>query len=136
MSFRSECAYLGFYKQSLNGRVRDYIVSFNENQTEILDLLEMTWELFEQLVQSFPPHKLLRARLVAKVNFIHVNSVTNEMEQRCYHFASYKTELVIDPDDFYKRHMTKIASRLDEFNRSGSNLMIKNIEHIHILFSI
>ena len=98
-------------------------------------VLFITSDLFKQLIESFGDKKIV-ARLVAKVKFLHVNNISNETEDRCYHFASYSSESVYDADDFFQKHMTKIASRLDSFNANGSNLMIKNIVHIHILLTI
>ena len=135
MSFTNDCASLNFYKRSLKGGVEDYQISFNENHTTIADVLHITRDLFRQLIDKFS-HREPKARLVAKVCFIHVNSVTNEMEERYYHFSSYQTERVLDSDEFYERHMMKIASRLDNFNINGSNLLIKNIQHIHILLTM
>ena len=58
------------------------------------------------------------------------------MEERFYHFSSYQSEKVYDVNDFFERHMTKIASRFDSFNTNGSNLLIKNIAHIHVLLTL
>ena len=134
MSFHNDCAQLDFYKQALNGRIQDFIVTFTEEQNDIEQVLRLSLELFKQLIQTFPD-KDISARLVAKINFFHVNSVTGEVENRVYHFSSYRTEKVYDIDSFFERHMMKIASRLDTFNVNGSNLLIKNIEHLHFLLT-
>ena len=134
MNFDNDCASLKFHKQSFKGVVVDYIISFKEEQTSIQDTLLITRDLFRQLIESFND-KNVSARLIAKVNFIHVNAETNEMEERPYHFTSYKSERVFDIDDFFTHHMMKIASRLDSFNRNGSSLLIKNIEHLHVCIS-
>ena len=134
MSFSNDCASLNFYKQSSKGIYQDYIISFNEDQTTIPDVLDKTQDLFEQLIDTFSFYPL-KARLVAKVCFIHVDKDTQETEERFYHFSSYQTEEVYDPEKFYERHMLKIASRLDKFNEHGSNLLIKNIQHVHICIS-
>lgn len=135
MSFSNDCASLDFYKQSLKRKVQDFMISFNEEQTDIQQVLIRTKDLFVQLIDTFQS-KVIHARLVAKVRFIHVNSMTNEMEERFYHFPSYKTECVLNADEFYHQHMEKIAQRLDSFNKNGSNLLIKNIDHIHILLTV
>lgn len=67
----------------------------------------------------------MHARLIAKVNMIHFNTTTNETCERSYHFASYKSEIVDDCNEFYQRHMMKIASRMDSFNQNGSNCLYK-----------
>ena len=131
MSFSNDCASLNFYKQSSKGICQDYIISFNEEHTSFPEVLYITKDLFEQLIDKFSVYPL-KARLVAKVCFIHVNNDTQESEERFYHFSSYQTENVYDPEEFYERHMLKIASRLDAFNQNGSSLLIKNIQHIHI----
>ena len=135
MSFCNDYASLDFYKQSLKGTVQDFIFAFKKEQTDIQQILNITLDLFEQLVESFTD-KIISARLVAKVRFIHVNYVSNETEERFYHFSSYQSEKVYDVNDFFERHMTKIASRLDSFNANGSNLLIKNIAHIHVLLTL
>ena len=74
---------------------------------------------------------------MAKVNFLHVNEVANEISDRSYYFPSFKTEVIVgDALEFYTTHMLKIAKRLDYFHVNGSNLQIKNIESIHILLTL
>lgn len=132
MSFHNDCAFLKFHKKSFKGLVRDYQISFNEMQRSVEDVVPLTLDLFRQLIESFKDSQIVKVRLVAKVNFTHVNSLTKETEDRSYHFASLSSERVDDVEDFYHRHMRKIAERLEMFNRNGSNLLIKNIGHIHI----
>ena len=124
MNFNNECASLEFHKKSFKGVVTDYIISFKEERTSIENALPITRDLFRHLIESFGDENVY-ARLIAKVNFIHVNMVSNEIEERPYHFTSYQSEKVLDIDEFFTRHMMKIASRLDAFNRNGSNLIIK-----------
>ena len=132
--FHNDCAYLRFYKKSLKDRVQDFVISFHEDQTNIETILSTTLELFQRLMQKFEDKQVL-ARLVAKVNFLHINKEKDEVSERCYHFPSYSCEKVREVDDFYQRHMLKIADRLNSFNHDGSNLLIKNVEHVHILIS-
>ena len=135
MLFRNDNAFLKFHKESLRGKTQDYIIHFHKEQMDLQHVLLLTSDLFKQLIESFG-NKNLVARLVAKVRFIHVNNMTDEMEERFYHFSSYGNEPVIDADDFFQRHMAKIASRLDSFNVNGSNLMIKNIAYLHIILTL
>ena len=135
MSFSNNCASLQFYKQSRKGVVTDYKISFNEECKSIFYVLAITQDLFKQLIDEFS-HRQPKARLVAKVCFTHINNDTNEIEERSYHFSSYQTERVFSATEFYEQHMMKIASRLDNFNKNGSNLLIKNIQHIHILLTL
>jgi len=133
MLFSNDCAYLKFYKQSLKGTVQDYCISFYDEPNDLLFVMKETIILFEKLIDTFSH---VKARLVAKVNFIHVNNETNETEERAYHFPSYSVEEVTNPQDFFIRHMLKIGNYLDSFTERGSNLLLKNIEHIHILLTL
>lgn len=130
-SLSNDCAFLKLYKRSQKGTVHDYCISFKSEQQDIAHVLSITKDLFLKLMSK----QFLKARLVAKVCFIHFNNITNETEERYYHFPSYQSEAVSNAEEFYQRHMEKIASRLDSFNKGGSSLVIKNIEHIHILLS-
>ena len=134
MLFHNEDAFLKFYKESLHGKTQDFIIHFHKDQMDLQHILLITSDLFKQLINSFGDRKIV-ARLVAKVRFVHINNTTNEMEERFYHFSSYGNESVYNADDFFQRHMTSIASRLDSFNVNGSNLLIKNIAHLHILLT-
>lgn len=111
------------------------MISFHEIQCHIEDIIWETAELLQQLVDSFRD-KRVKGRLVAKVNFIHLNFHSNEEEIRAYHFPSYQAEEIENVEEFYVGHMTRIASRLDSFHTNGSNLVIKNIEHIHIQLTV
>ena len=98
-------------------------------------LAKLTLDLFQSLMKDFED-KTVSARLVAKVNFVHVNQETNEMDERSCHFPSFSSEKVADAKEFYEPHMNKIAYLLEEFNRIGRHLMIKDIAHIHILLTV
>ena len=135
MFFHNDDAFLKLHKESYRGKSQDFIVHFNEEQMDIQHVLMITSELFKQLITSFKDKKI-SARLVAKVRFIHVNNTTDEQSERFYHFPSYSSEVVNDADDFFHRHMTKIASRLDSFHVNGSHLMIKNVAHLHIVLTV
>ena len=134
-SFSNPFACLSHHKTSLRGAVQDYVLNFNSLQFQIEDIVTETLDLIEQLISSLNGRRVL-GRLVAKVNYTHINSMTNEENDRSYHFPSYSSEEIEDVEDFYTRHMTKIISRMDSFNKNGSNLMIKNVEHIHIQLSV
>ena len=131
MNYSNDFCNLQFYKQSLKGRVQDYVISFNDNQTDFHAILDKTLDLFLKLYENFSNRNVL-VRLIAKLNFYHMNEVSGIREERSYHFTSYSSETVDEPYKFFHRHMQKIVSRLDAFNANGSNLLIKNIEHIHI----
>ncbi len=128
----NEFANICFWRQSLKGAIQDYCISFNEEEKDIELVVGKTFGLVKQLFQKFEKRSL-KARLIAKINFIHLG---NEIDIRSYHFPSYQAESVCHPEEFFRNHMTKIASRLDVFNERGSNLLILNIEHIHIALSL
>lgn len=133
--FSNSFACLKHHKTSLKGTVKDYVFNFNLVEYHLESIVQKTATLLHQLIDSYDGKHLL-GRLIAKVNFVHINPMTNEEELRPYHFASYKSEKIEDVDEFYVSHMKKIASRLDTFTSNGSNLVIRNIEHIHIQLSV
>ena len=128
MEFKNDCATLSFHKQSLRGRVADYVIACHEPQVDMVCLIANTYGLFMKLMANYNDAKV---RLVAKVIFEHIPSE----ERRSYHFGSYASEYVDDPHDFFERHMMKISQRIDDFNEHGSNLVIFYISHIRIQLS-
>ena len=134
-SFNNHFGCVCHHKSSKWGKCHDYVIKFNTLQHSIEYIIPETCDLIQQLIHSFKATKIL-GRLIAKVNFQHFNSQTNDQSSRSYHFTSYQSEEIVDVEDFYVRHMTKIASRLDTFNQNGSNLIIENIECIYIQLSI
>ena len=135
MNYRNDCANLSFYKSSLKGVGQDYCISFEKDEIDINFILSQTAELFDQLISHFKDKRNIYARLVAKVNLYHINETKDIIEETSYHFPSYSTEKVVNIGEFFERHMLKIGSRLEDFHVRGSNYLIKNIEHIHILLS-
>ena len=119
--FSKDCAYLNFHKQSLKGRVQDYVISFYENPKDFFPILNEVNVIFQKLIETFSGKRIL-ARLIPKVNFEHKNGIIGDIEERSYHFPSYSIEEVDNPSDFFIRHMERIVSRLEKFNSSGSNL--------------
>ena len=134
MLFKNDRASLNFHKASLKGAIHDYVISFHEDECDIERIITDTSDLFRQLMNSFKDRKVF-ARLIAKVNFYHLNGEQDIISERSYHFPSFSSEEVINASDFFEQHMMKIASRLDTFNANGSNLLIKNIQHIHMQLS-
>ena len=59
---------LEFYKESVRGHVRDYIISFNDNETTIEEVIEDSYDLFKKLMETFK-NKLVKVRLIAKIEF-------------------------------------------------------------------
>ena len=127
----NEHAKLCFHKSSLKNVVQDYVISFNEEEKEIAPLIDKTLYLVKQLFERFP-NKTVYARIIAKVNYFHINAHKEIIESRSYYFPSYQAEVVNDVEDFLIRHLTKIASRMNTFNANGSNLLIDKIEYLYI----
>ena len=130
-TFSNEYADLCLHKTSLKGVVRDYVITFHECERAIEPIIGKTLTLVKQLFETCKG-KTIRARLIAKVNYHHINDKQEVDDTRSYHFPSYQVEIVNDVEDFFTRHLMKIVSRMDSFNANGSNLLIDRIEHIHI----
>ena len=111
--------------------VQDYILSFHEQECDIELMVAKTYDLFERLIQHYHDQHI-RARLVAQVNYMRVDDSHEIIGYEDYHFGSYSLEPVENPPDFYQRHMSKIATRMDSFHQHGSRLLVHAIKHIHI----
>lgn len=132
MSFSNDCGTLHFHKQSLKGAVQDYVINFHKDETDIEAVIDDASALFLELMNTFSD-SIVMARLVAKIHFSHFGK--EKVEDRFFHFTSYSMEVVDNPEEFFKRHMIKIAERLNAFNHHGSSLVIEAISDIHIQLS-
>ena len=130
-TFKNQHANLCFYRQSLRGVVQDYIVTFDEEEYEIERVVGRSYDLFEKLMERFKD-TFVKVRLIAQINFLRLNESHEVIGNEDYHFCSYQAEEVHNAEEFYQRHMCRIASRLEAFNQNGSRLMINRIKHIHI----
>ena len=130
MEFVNDFGTLRFHRKSLKGKVEDFVFTYCKKEGDIGVILHDSYQLFQELMKMYDD-KIVKARLVAKVDFEHILS----SETRTYHFASLPAEVVIDPRDFFEKHMNKISERLDNFNEHGSNLVIKSICCIYIQLS-
>ena len=117
---------------------QDHILKFYSTQFDLERIISQISDLGADFIRQMKTqNNKVVARLIAKVNFSHMNWNTNEETNRSYHFPSYSAEEVVEPlEDFFDRHLLKIASRLDSFHTNGSNLVIKNIECIFIQLSV
>ena len=122
---------LCLHRQSLRGRVQDYIISFDEEVADIQMVVGKTFDLFQQLMTKFEEDEV-KARLIAQVSYLRLNELHEIVGEEDYHFSSYQMEKVMDVPDFYNRHLAKVASRMDAFHQNGSRLLIHRIKHIHI----
>ena len=59
----------------------------------------------------------------------------NNEETIVYYHPSFQTEVIREATIFYTEHMTKIAQRMDDFNKNGSNLIIDTIDEVHLHFT-
>ena len=125
----SNTGLLCFHKKSLRGKCCDYKLSLNEKHLDPLDVIETVTILLQSLFHTLRA-KSVRGRLIAAVKYIHVNDMQEKLSKRVYYFPSYNSEEIEDVEDFVSRHLCKIASRMDLFNKNGSNLLIHSIENI------
>lgn len=127
--YANKQATLKLYKETLKGVCQDYIIKFNKEQRHVENLIPVTYDVVQQLINDLRLHdKNVKARLVALVCY--TREEKNE-EMRVYH-PSYQSEVIDNVKDFFTAHMMKIAQRMEEFNRRGSNLIIKSILEIHL----
>ena len=125
------------YHACLNGVVTDYILNFSHTVSDLNVVVNDIYDLVEKLFETYNG-ALVKARMVAKVSYLHVNEGSNEQELRYYHFPSFSADsLDVDENlnDWVTRHLLRIIGRLDTFHANGSNLLLNRIEHIHICVS-
>ena len=135
-SFRNDYGNISHHKTSLKGKVQDYIISFENEQLDIREIISDTSVIFQKLYQHFiDKGNVLLCRLIAQVNYVSMNDDKEETLTKI-HFPSYMSEYIINQEEFFERHMLKIASRMDTFQQKGSNLRLKNIAHIHVELNI
>lgn len=125
------------YHACLNGVVKDYILKFSRSVTDLTIVVNDIYELIQKLFETYNGASI-KARMVAKVSYLHVNEGSNQQELRYYHFPSYTADSLDDDEnlnDWVTRHLLRIIGRLDSFHVNGSNLLLNRIEHIHICVS-
>ena len=66
MAFANENAYVELYREAFKCQVQDFMISFHKEQMTVEKVLEVTADLFENLINSFDDNCRLTARLVAK----------------------------------------------------------------------
>jgi len=131
--FSNDFATLTHYKDSLKKRVSDYVIRFHSEENDLQKVIEHSFEVVKQLINDYhQKDKVIMGRMVAFVNYFHI-----EKEQIItYYHPSYKTEVIDEADNFYFTHMLKIGERMQQFNREGSNLLLKNIEELHLHINV
>ena len=131
----NEFGNLCLHRRSTRGVVQDYIVTFDQEESDIKSVIDKSYDLFEQLMNHFKD-VWVKVRLIAQVNYLRVNENHEVIGQEDFHFASYQAEEVFNTKDFYERHMAKIASRMDGFHQRGSRLLLNRFKHIHIALTV
>lgn len=125
-------ATLSHYRDSLQRTVKDYVIRMKHEEYTVHNIIIATSDLVKELFEKFPLENCyLKACLVARVNYYRC---TTE-ESVVYHHTSAPAEEVVEPVDFFERHMLRIGQRIDDLNKHGSMLMIKGIEAIHLQLS-
>ena len=123
---------LSLHKQCFGGAAQDYIIRFKEREMTIEDVIDISSNTVTELIQLCQRRgRILKGRLIARV----VYTSMNHDESIIYYHPSYSMETIHDPNQFYTEHMLKIAQRMDNFHRNGSNLIIDRIDEIHLHFS-
>ena len=123
---------MSLHKECFGGAAQDFVIRFKKPQTSINDIIEISSAVIKKLIHTYLQRgKFVKGRLVARVLYV---SMTNDNIIPYYH-PSYESERINNVEDFYTHHMLKIAQRMDNFNQNGSNLIINNIEEIHLHLS-
>ena len=105
------------------------VIRFNRNQCDIENVIEISSDITKFLIHEFhQKDKTIKGRLVARVCYSRLSTD----EEVTYYHPSYRSEVIEDAENFFITHMMKIAQRMDDFNRNGSNLIINNISEIHL----
>ena len=131
--YSNNCASITHYKDSLKGKIKDYVLRFNDTETNVKDIIDKSFDLVQRLVNDFhSKDQTIKGRLVARVIYQHME--TEKIVS--YYHPSFKSEIIEDVETFFMTHMLKIGQRMDSFNRHGSNLLIKQIDEIHFHFNI
>lgn len=130
--FSNNEATLTLYKDVMRGVCQDYVIRFHNEQHSIESIISISSDIVKLLLDEFRQgDKTMKGRLVARVRYIQVDT-ENEV---AYYHPSYRSEVIEDMEQFYMTHMLKIAQRMDDFNKNGSNLIIKSIDEIHLHLS-
>ena len=123
---------LSLHKECFGGAAQDFVMRFKKQETSIEDIIAISSTVVKRVIDTYQRKRtVVFGRLVARV----VYTTLSDNEPVVYYHPSYRSERIHDAKDFYTRHMMKIVQRMDNFNRNGSNLIIKNIDEIHLHFS-
>ena len=124
-------ATLKHHANSLRGGVFDYIITFHQKEYTVDSVIHIASELFKSLCERYDENGL-KGDLCAKVTYLRWS--TGEEEH--YYHASSPSDIVMNPTRFFKQHMLRIGSRIENMNERGSNLIITAIVEIHVRMSV
>lgn len=131
--FSNNFATLTEHKVSKRKTLTDYVIRFHSKQDDINVVMRHSFDIVKQLVEDYQRKDVtIKGRLVTLVNYVHT---INENTVSYYH-SSFQNEVIDNVEDFFYSHMLKIAERIENFSHHGSNLLIKNIEEIHLHITV
>ena len=131
--FSNDFATLTEYRASTRKQLVDYVIRFHSQQIDIQQVIKHTFDIVKQLVEMYQhDDKTIKGRMVALVHY--VNVVTEKSVS--YFHSSCQSEIIDNVNDFFYTHMLKIAERMENMNQNGSNLMVENIQEIHLHISV
>lgn len=130
--YNNEDITLSLHKECFGGAAQDFVMRFKKRETSIEDIISISSNVVKRVIEIYQRKRtVVFGRLVARV----VYSTMRDNKLVVYYHPSYQSERIHNGKDFYTRHMMKIVQRMDKFNREGSNLLIENIDEIHLHFS-
>lgn len=128
--FSNDIACLRLARSSLNHMCRDYEIvpivdmKSSESGASILDfdmfLLNIT-TLVLQLIQYGLADYLVKAKVVALLEFVHFNPDTNQPDRRQYFFFhSHQAEWVDDVDQWFEGQCQSVRAKIDKFDSAAA----------------
>ena len=131
--FSNDFATLTEYKSSFRKRLVDYVIRFHSEQNDIHVVIKRSFAIVKQLIEQYQREdKTIKGRMVALVNYVHTVKETSVS----YYHPSFQCEIIDNAEDFFYTHMLKIVERMENLNHNGSNLLIKNIQEIHLHITV
>ena len=128
VTFSNDFAKSSIHKDAFKKTACDYVIRFNSEQNNLDHIVKNCFEFVKRLVAEYhEKDETISGRLILKANY---HPVGKEEVVTYYHSSPY-TETIDSAEDFYFTHMLLICARMEDFNRHGSNLLIKNVEEIH-----
>ena len=128
---------LEFNRHSAKGVVADYQIILPSNETHIEDVLYKTQDLFTAICIHYIEQRW-KARLIALCEYERINNEGEVTGRESYHHASYYADWcsILHAEEFYRRHLKRIGSRVESFLRNGSSLRFIGYKHIHVAVSV